>query len=97
MEIENPAGVHATLFERQEELDDMEPDQMAERAISDSDGRTALYNCLQDDIYEEHLQNNLTLGEQLNLTRVPALIINGERYFGALSERMLSNIIESHL
>ena len=89
-------AVHSSLFELQEDFEEIETDHIITSAVSDHDEQS-VRNCLQNGEYETYLQKNIKAGEQLSLTRVPALIINGELYFGALPDRRLSSIIEAHL
>lgn len=97
METEYSTSIHASIYEHQPEHNDLEADHLITSAVPDNNERNALQNCLQYQAYDDYLSENIALGEQLNLNSVPVLIINGEKYTGALSERQLIAIIEKHL
>ena len=85
------------MFEYHAIADDVEHDRFVQLIDRSNIDRKLLEQCLENGEYEEHLYTNFAVGERLGLSAVPALIINGHLYYGALSERELSNIIENQL
>lgn len=97
LDADDISDIHASVYEHQSKLNQWEAEKLVASIAPTNSKREILYNCLQNREYEVHLQKNFRLGHEINLTQVPALIINGELYIGALSERVLTNIIESHI
>ncbi|MDI6401852.1 thioredoxin domain-containing protein [Balneolaceae bacterium ANBcel3] len=89
--------MHETMFENPAIANNVEHDRFVQVFDRSNIDRKLLKQCLENGEYEVHLHTNISVARLLRISAVPAIIINGHLYYGALSKRVLSNIIENQL